>query len=255
VVPDADVVMHRWFVYSDPLGHRGAFHSLPFYALLATLLVLLPAFRSHRMRFWLGVFVSLASHSLLDMLTDGGLGISLWWPFLDERLFFPWRPIPVSPLSVARFFSARGVTILAAELKFAAPVAVLAWWWSRARRTEPATPHGEPDDSDEDDDEPQADQLQGDGPRALEITEELDLHAFAPRDILDVVDAYLEAAQEKGLTEVRLIHGRGKGVQRAAVQRLLRSHPLVRSYRDAPPGCGGWGATIAWLVNDRDAPD
>ena len=71
----------------------------------------------------------------------------------------------------------------------------------------------------------------------------LDLHPFAPRDVPSVVEAYLEAAQEVGLREVRLVHGRGIGVQRGVVQRLLAAHPLVESYWDAPDA--HLGATIA----------
>ncbi len=81
----------------------------------------------------------------------------------------------------------------------------------------------------------------------LEIEDSIDLHGFHPRDVVNVVDDYLEAAQEKGFRQVRLIHGRGKGVQRAQVQRLLRSHARVESFTDAPPSRGGWGATLVWL--------
>lgn len=79
----------------------------------------------------------------------------------------------------------------------------------------------------------------------IPIEDAIDLHAFAPRDVVSVVDAYLEAAAEAGFGEVRLVHGRGKGVQRAAVQRLLASHPLVQSYWDAPQA--SLGATIVAL--------
>ena len=72
-----------------------------------------------------------------------------------------------------------------------------------------------------------------DDPVHLPIENAIDLHAFAPRDVVSVVDEYLRAAQEAGLDVVRLIHGRGKGVQRAAVQRLLREHEAVDSYWDA----------------------
>jgi hypothetical protein len=81
----------------------------------------------------------------------------------------------------------------------------------------------------------------------------IDLHPFAPREIPDVVEAYLEAAVEKGFSEVRLIHGKGIGVQRDRVQKLLAKHPLVSSYRDAPAERGGWGATIAYLVSPKDS--
>jgi DNA-nicking Smr family endonuclease len=79
------------------------------------------------------------------------------------------------------------------------------------------------------------------------IDDFIDLHAFQPRDVLSVVEEYLDAAHAKGLREVRLIHGRGIGVQRANVQRLLASHPLVERFTDAPAQSGGWGATIVWL--------
>ena len=82
-------------------------------------------------------------------------------------------------------------------------------------------------------------------PHEVPIEDAIDLHAFAPRDVLSVVEAYLEAAAEAGFREVRLIHGRGKGVQRAAVQRLLAGHPLVQDYRDAP--ASHLGATIVAL--------
>lgn len=84
----------------------------------------------------------------------------------------------------------------------------------------------------------------------VEIGDSIDLHGFRPRDVVDVVDSYLEAAWEKGLREVRLIHGRGKGVQRANVQRRLAQHPLVEDYANAPGYRGGWGATIAWLRDE-----
>ncbi len=82
-------------------------------------------------------------------------------------------------------------------------------------------------------------------PVAIPIENALDLHAFHARDVLSVVDEYLRAAHESGFDEVRLIHGRGKGVQRAAVQRLLRTHVLVAGFRDAPET--HLGATIVRL--------
>jgi DNA-nicking Smr family endonuclease len=79
----------------------------------------------------------------------------------------------------------------------------------------------------------------------IPIEEAIDLHAFSPRDILSVVDDYLRAAQEAGFDLVRVIHGRGIGAQRAAVQRLLRSHELVESFWDAPES--HLGATLVRL--------
>jgi DNA-nicking Smr family endonuclease len=81
----------------------------------------------------------------------------------------------------------------------------------------------------------------------LPIEDALDLHAFAPRDVKDVVASYLEAAHESGLREVRIIHGRGIGFQREAVRELLARHPRVASFADAPPDRGGWGATVVLL--------
>ncbi len=84
-------------------------------------------------------------------------------------------------------------------------------------------------------------------PVVVPIEDALDLHPFAPREIPSVVEAYLDAAQEAGFTEVRLIHGRGIGVQRARVQATLGRLPMVASFRDAPPERGGLGATLVVL--------
>jgi len=92
----------------------------------------------------------------------------------------------------------------------------------------------------------------GDGPPmsrpvVIPIEDALDLHAFAPREIPSVVESYLEAAVEAGFREVRLIHGRGRGVQRHRVHELLAASGRVERFADAPPERGGWGATIVWL--------
>ena len=79
----------------------------------------------------------------------------------------------------------------------------------------------------------------------------LDLHSFSPRDVVDAAGAYLEAAHEAGFIEVRLIHGRGKGVQRAAIHRLLRENPLVEQFWDAAES--HLGATIVRLRRSPDA--
>jgi dsDNA-specific endonuclease/ATPase MutS2 len=90
-------------------------------------------------------------------------------------------------------------------------------------------------------------------PVVLPILEHIDLHAFAPRDVLAVVEAYLEEAQRAGFREVRLIHGRGRGVQRANVQAFLARHREVERFADATPDRGGWGATLVWLRPRRPA--
>ena len=97
---------------------------------------------------------------------------------------------------------------------------------------------GQPDEEDEYDPE---------RPVEFLVEDSIDLHSFPPRDVPDVVDAYLEEASKKGFTEVRLIHGRGIGVQRDRVQKLLARHPLISGFHDAPPDRGGWGATIAYI--------
>jgi DNA-nicking Smr family endonuclease len=84
-------------------------------------------------------------------------------------------------------------------------------------------------------------------PVSLPIEDSLDLHPFAPKDVRPVVDEYLREAVARGFSEVRLIHGRGIGLQRASVQGLLAGHPLVERFFDAPPERGGWGATVVVL--------
>ena len=84
-------------------------------------------------------------------------------------------------------------------------------------------------------------------PVRLPTEDLLDLHAFAPKEIPSVVEEYLALCQKAGMSEVRLIHGKGTGTQRAVVRRLLQNHPDVLSFADAPPEAGGWGATLVRL--------
>jgi dsDNA-specific endonuclease/ATPase MutS2 len=90
----------------------------------------------------------------------------------------------------------------------------------------------------------------GDQVVAIPIEDALDLHSFAPQDVAGVVTDYLEECVRRGLREVRLIHGRGTGAQRALVQSLLGRLPLVAGFEDAPPERGGWGATVVFLRGD-----
>jgi DNA-nicking Smr family endonuclease len=85
----------------------------------------------------------------------------------------------------------------------------------------------------------------------VSIEDALDLHSFAPREIREVVDGYLGECVRRGFREVRLIHGRGTGTQRAVIRSLLGTHPLVLDFGDAPPDRGGWGATVVFL---REGP-
>jgi inner membrane protein len=121
IVPDLDVVGFRFGIrYGDMLGHRGFTHSLLFAVILAALLMF-TLFRNRAGKTWvilLFLFLSTLSHPLLDMLTNGGLGVALFAPFSDERYFFPWRPIEVSPLTVGKFFSDWGARVIISELKW-----------------------------------------------------------------------------------------------------------------------------------------
>ena len=87
------------------------------------------------------------------------------------------------------------------------------------------------------------------------IEDAFDLHPYRPSDVLRMLDAYLDAAVEKGLSEVRLIHGKGKGVQRAQVQAFLDQDDRVRRWQSAPSTRGGWGATLAWLRGPRSGEE
>ncbi|HEV2446523.1 MAG TPA: metal-dependent hydrolase, partial [Candidatus Sulfopaludibacter sp.] len=125
-------------------SHRGFFHSPFFIALLCASLAAITA-RRHGSRailplaaVWAGCMLT---HPLLDMLTDGGSGVLLLFPFSGERLFFPWHPIRVSPLSIARFFSRAG-PILRSELPFCAAASAigLAGQWACHRRRVAAEP-------------------------------------------------------------------------------------------------------------------
>lgn len=81
-------------------------------------------------------------------------------------------------------------------------------------------------------------------PFELEITDSLDLHAFAPRDVKMVVETYILEAYKKGFRVVRIIHGKGIGVQRETVRKVLAESSFVKSYKNAPEFSGSSGATI-----------
>ena len=84
-------------------------------------------------------------------------------------------------------------------------------------------------------------------PIKLPVEDSIDLHTFSPKDIPEVLKSYLEECYEVGLKEVRIIHGKGIGVQREIVRKVLCQHTLVENFFQAPPQAGGWGATIAIL--------
>ena len=123
VLPDADVIGYRWLYIPtyEFFGHRGFFHSPFFAALLSVLIVCVfyrreKAFSKKWWQYFLYFFILAASHGILDAMTNGGNGIALLSPLTNERYFFPWTPIEVSPLSVGAFLSRRGLTVLSSEL-------------------------------------------------------------------------------------------------------------------------------------------
>jgi len=81
----------------------------------------------------------------------------------------------------------------------------------------------------------------------IPITGELDLHAFAPRDVPTVVEEYVKLCRERNILALRLVHGKGTGTQRAVVRRVLRTLPAVADFGDAPAERGGFGATVVSL--------
>lgn len=91
--------------------------------------------------------------------------------------------------------------------------------------------------------------MDDDEPIRIEVTDVLDLHSVPPRDVTGVVEAYLEEAQALGFTCVRIIHGRGIGIQRETVRKVLGRTRFVAGFADAPMEAGGWGATVVDLVD------
>jgi dsDNA-specific endonuclease/ATPase MutS2 len=84
-------------------------------------------------------------------------------------------------------------------------------------------------------------------PIRIPIEDVLDLHTFRPQDIADLLEDYFEECITAGIQSVRIIHGKGKGIQKRQVQRILQKNPRVKSFKDAPPEAGGWGATLVEL--------
>jgi dsDNA-specific endonuclease/ATPase MutS2 len=85
-------------------------------------------------------------------------------------------------------------------------------------------------------------------PVQLPIEDVIDLHSVPPKDVEAVVEEYLSEARRHGLKQLRIIHGRGIGVQREIVRKVLARVEFVRDFRDAPAEAGGWGATIVTLA-------
>jgi hypothetical protein len=125
------------------------------------------------------------------------------------------------------------------------------WLATDAQRTRAAGGRGEVDAEDMADDEAWIDPFDPfPAPVELEITDVFDLHTVPPREVKRVVEAYLEEAHRLGFRSVRIIHGKGRGVQRETVRAVLSRTPFVITFTDAPPAAGGWGATVAHLSTD-----
>jgi inner membrane protein len=118
ILPDLDVVAFPLGIpYSSMLGHRGVTHSLLF-AIITGMFVSFAFFRADKFSNWkLALYFAgiTFSHPVMDMFTNGGLGVALFAPLSNERLFFPWRPIEVSPIG-AGFFSERGLAVIESEI-------------------------------------------------------------------------------------------------------------------------------------------
>jgi inner membrane protein len=118
LLPDADVLGFKFGIaYASAFGHRGATHSVAFALLLAGLAAALwrPLQARSAMLAALFVFAATLSHPLLDMLTTGGEGVALWWPYSAERHFADWRPIAVSPFKLQQLWGERGWRVLRSE--------------------------------------------------------------------------------------------------------------------------------------------
>ena len=132
VIPDIDVIGRHFGISPESQwGHRGITHSITFAILLSVAVVFIFYSKTagkQRLKLIAFFFVATISHGCLDALTDGGHGVGFFMPFSDGRYFFPWHPIKVSPLSLSRFFSAKGWEILRSEAMWIGlPCALLLW--------------------------------------------------------------------------------------------------------------------------------
>ena len=133
--PDVDVIAFALGIpYAAPFGHRGATHSLFVAAVCTAAVAAIAAWMglpARRMGLVAGLVV--ATHGLLDTLTDGGLGSALLWPFSNDRFFAPWRPIPVAPIG-ARLLSPHGLELMLRECVLFLPLFVAGLWPRRNPR-------------------------------------------------------------------------------------------------------------------------
>jgi len=122
ILPDADILSFAFGIdYGSLLGHRGLTHSLSFAVMLSVIVVRVwfKDVQAWSRTWWVLIaqfFLVTASHGMLDAMTDGGLGVAFFAPFDNTRYFFPWRPVLVSPIGIAPFFSRYGLDVLLSEL-------------------------------------------------------------------------------------------------------------------------------------------
>ncbi len=117
ILPDVDVIGFKLGIpYSSPLGHRGFTHSILF-ALLWALLLMFTIGKQHKKFWFLVIFLSTLSHGILDAMTSGGRGVGFFIPFNNDRFFFPFRGIKVSPLGIEKFFSEWGLQVIFSEIR------------------------------------------------------------------------------------------------------------------------------------------
>ncbi|ULC59257.1 metal-dependent hydrolase [Flaviramulus sp. BrNp1-15] len=118
ILPDFDVITFKFGIaYEHPLGHRGFTHSILFSIIWALLLMFIFG-KKNKLVWFLVIFLSTLSHGILDAMTSGGKGIGFFIPFNNERFFFPFRGIKVSPIGISEFFSTWGLKVLFSEIKF-----------------------------------------------------------------------------------------------------------------------------------------
>lgn len=129
MLPDADSISFRLGVQSGSLfAHRGMTHSIGFALLIAGMTAIIaPQLKTTRKIAFIFVSMTTLSHPIFDMLTNGGSGVALWFPFSAERVRFAWRPILVAPISLERFLTERGVRVMLSEFRWLwLPTTVLA---------------------------------------------------------------------------------------------------------------------------------
>lgn len=131
ILPDLDVLAFKFGIpYEHPFGHRGFTHSILF-AVLWTVIVMLLFGKKQKLLWFVVIFLSTSSHGILDAMTNGGRGVGFFIPFNNERFFFPWRKIVVSPIEIIDFFSDWGISVIFSEIKFiimpCAVVLLISW--------------------------------------------------------------------------------------------------------------------------------